>query len=58
MLNINTKLKQVLNNTKLLNSFGNLYKFNTSNFCLKMNVNEMDLINFSNKSFKTKHAGN
>jgi len=67
MINNINRLKQAINNSKIasstkfskignfnLNLNSNLYKFTTNSFCMKMNdINEMDLINFSNKSFKT-----
>ena len=55
-MKINFGLKQAINNTKL--TIGNLYKLKTNSFCMNMNMNEMDLINYSNKSFKTKYTSN
>ena len=67
MLNNINRLKQAVKYSKVgpsTNSFfkaalnENLLKFSTNSFCMKMNISEMDLINFSNKSFKTKSSSN
>lgn len=51
MMNINFRLKNCLK-TQTIKSFQNFYKFNFNN------ISEAELINFSNKSFKSSTPSN